>query len=151
MLEDKVKEQKQCNCRDKCMVYGNYLLANVIYRVTVITSEKCEQYVGSSGLSFKIRFTRHKCSFSNSKYRLKATLLKYIWELNYRNKVFSNNWEILARTKNKFILKHGCTLCNMEKHEISKLNLNLALNKKRNQLFSKCKQFSFYLFIFIVI
>ena len=81
MLEDKVEERKQCNCRDKCMVDGNCLLTNVIYRATVITSEKSKQYVGSSGLSFKSRYTRHKCSFNNSKYRLKTTLSKYIWEL----------------------------------------------------------------------
>ena len=29
--------------------------------------------------------------------------------------------KILARTKNEFNFKHGCTLCNMENHEISKL------------------------------
>ena len=82
---------------------------------------------------------------NNSKYRLKTTLLKYIWELKDRNKDFSINWEILALTKNKFNLKHGCTLCNIEKHEISKLNPNLALNK-RNELFSKCKHFSSFYF-----
>ena len=145
MLEDKVEERKQCNCRDKCMVDGNCLLTNVIYRATVVTSEKSKQYVGSSGLSFKSRYTRHKCSFNNSKYRLKTTLSKYIWELKDKNEDFSINWEILARTKNKFNLKHGCTLCNMEKYEISKLNPNLALNK-RNELFSKCKHFSSFYF-----
>ena len=145
MLEDKVEERKQCNCRDKCMVDGNCLLTNVIYRATVVTSEKSKQYVGSSGLSFKSRYTRHKCSFNYSKYRLKTTLSKYIWELKDKNEDFSINWEILARTKNKFNLKHGCTLCNMEKHEISKLNPNLALSK-RNELFSKCKHFSSFYF-----
>ena len=29
MLEGKVEERKQCNCRDKCMVDGNCLLTNV--------------------------------------------------------------------------------------------------------------------------
>ena len=52
MLVDKVEERKQCDCRDKCMVDGNCLLTNVIYRATVITSEKSKQYFGSSGLSF---------------------------------------------------------------------------------------------------
>ena len=53
--------------------------------------------------------------------------------------------KILARTKNKFSLKHGCTLCNMEKHKNSKLNPNLALNKQ-NELFSKFKHFSSFYF-----
>ena len=82
-----------------------------------------------------------KCSFNNSKYRLKTTLSQYIWDLKDKNKDFSINWEILTQTKNKFNLKHGCTLCNMEKCKISKLNSNIALNK-RTELFSKCNHFN---------
>jgi len=145
LLEDKVEEKKQCNCKEECMVDGNCLLTNVIYRATVTTSEKSKQYVGSSGLSFKSRYTRHKCSFNNSKYKLKTTLSKYIWDLKEKNEDFSINWEILARTKNKFNSKHGCTLCNMEKYEISKLNSNIVLNK-RKELFSTCKHFSNHYF-----
>ena len=85
MLEDKVEKRNQRNCRDKCMVDGNCLLKDVIYRATVKTSEKSKQYVGLSGLSFKSRYTRHKCSFKNSKYRLKSTLSKYRWDLKDKN------------------------------------------------------------------
>ena len=84
------------------MVDGNRLLTNVIYRATLITSKKSKQYVGSSGLSFKSRYTRHKCSFNSSKYRLKTTLSKCIWELKDKNEDFSISWEVLARTKIKF-------------------------------------------------
>ena len=78
LLEDKVEEKKQCNCKEECMVDGNCLLTNVIYRATVTTSEKSKQYVGSSGLSFKSRYTPHKCSLNNNNYRLKTTHSKYI-------------------------------------------------------------------------
>ena len=37
MLEDKEEERKQCNCRDKCMVDGNYLLTNQVYCLKVGT------------------------------------------------------------------------------------------------------------------
>ena len=108
MLDDKAEERKQRNCRDKCIVDGNCLFevskTIVIYRATVITSEKCKYHVSSLGLSFKSRYTRHKCSLKKSKYRLKSTLSKYIWDLKDRNKCFSINWEILARTQNKFNL-----------------------------------------------
>ena len=40
MLEDKTEKRKQCNCRDKCMVDGNCLLTNFIYRATEIASKK---------------------------------------------------------------------------------------------------------------
>ena len=43
-------------------------------------------FINNSGLLFKSRYTRHKCSFNKSKYGLKTTLLKYIWELKDRNK-----------------------------------------------------------------
>ena len=113
----------------------------------MLSIERCinirEKYAVS--LSFKSRYTRHKCSFNNSRKRLKTTLSKYIWELKDRNKDFSSNWEILALRTNKFNLKHGCTPCNIEIHEISKFNLDLALNK-RNELFSNCEHFSSFCF-----
>ena len=94
---------------------------------------------------FISRYKRHKCFYNSSKYTLKITHSKHFWVLKDRKKDFSINWEVLARTKNKFNLKHSCTFCDIEKHEISKLNLNLALNK-RNELFSSCKHFSSFYF-----
>ena len=41
----------------------------------------------------------------------------------------------------KHNLKHGCTHYSLEKHEISKLNSNLASNKVK-ELFSDWKRFS---------
>ena len=49
------------------------------------------------------------------KNRFKTTLSEYIRELKDKNLDFNIKWEILARTKNKFNLKNGCTLCNMKK------------------------------------
>ena len=43
IIKGKVEEAKQCSYRDKCMVDGNCLLTNVIYRALVITSEKSKQ------------------------------------------------------------------------------------------------------------
>ena len=82
MLEEETTDIKLCNCREKCVVDGKCLLQNLIYKATVKTSEDTKQYVGSSGLTFKSRYTSHKCSFNNYKYRLKTTLFKHICELN---------------------------------------------------------------------
>ena len=141
MLEEETTDIKLCNCREKCVVDGKCLLQNVIYKATVKTEENTKQYVGSSGLTFKSRYTRHKCYFDNYKYRFKTTLSKYIWELKDKNLDFNIKWEILTRTKNKFDLKNGCTLCNMEKNEIAKLNQEIGLNK-RNELFGSCCHFT---------
>ena len=83
--------------------------------------------------------------FQQQQIQTKNYTFKIYLGVENRNKDFSINWEILARTKNKFSLKHGFTLCNMEKHKISKLNPNRALNKQ-NELFSKCKHFSSFYF-----
>ena len=98
-----------------CVVGGKCLLQNVIYKVIVKTAEDTNQYVGSSGLTVKRRYTRHKCSFNDYKYRFQTILSKYMWELKDKNLDFNIKWEILARTKNKFNFKNGCTLCNMKK------------------------------------
>ena len=81
------------------MVDGNCILTNVIYRAKLITSEKSKQNVGSSGLSFKSRYTRHKCSFNNSNNRLKTALSKYTLDLKDRNKDFSINRKISTNKK----------------------------------------------------
>ena len=59
-----------------------------------------KQYIRSSGLSFKKRYTLNIFSIDNSNYRLKSTLSERILELNDRNKYSNINWEVLARTKN---------------------------------------------------
>ena len=114
---------------------------NIINKTRAQTTEDTKQYAGLSGLTFKGRYTRHKRFINNYKYRFKTTLSKYIWELKDKNLDFNIKWEILARTKNKFDLKNGCTLCNMEKNEIAKLNQEIALNK-RNELFGSCCHFT---------
>ena len=63
------------------MVDEKYLIQNVIYKATVKTANNTKQYVGSSGITFKSSYTRHKCSFKNHIYSFKTTLSKYIWEL----------------------------------------------------------------------
>ena len=103
----------------------------LVLNVVIVVLEDTECFI------MVYRYTRHKCSLNNSKYRLKTTLFKYIWDLNDINKDLSINCEVLARRERKFNLQHGCTICIMKKHEISKLNSNLALNK-RGELFSNC-------------
>ena len=120
MLEEERTEL--CNCKEKFVVDGTCLLLNVIYKATVKTAEDTKQCVGSSGLTFKNRYTKHKFSFDNYNYRFKTTLSKYIWELKDKILDFNIKWEILARTKYELNLKNGCTRCNMEKNEITKLN-----------------------------
>ena len=54
ILEDKAEKRKQCICRDKCMVDGNWLLTNAIYRATVLTSEKSKQMLAHQIYCLKV-------------------------------------------------------------------------------------------------
>ena len=80
MFEEERTDIKLCNCREKCVVDEKCLLQNVIYKATVKTAEYTKQYVGSSGLTFKSRYTRHKFSFNNY-----STGLKLIYQNIFGN------------------------------------------------------------------
>ena len=132
------KNERMCDCRkQECPVDRKCLSENVIYKATVKTEKCTKTYIGSTGLTFKDRFTKHKYSFRHEKHSNSTTLSQFIWKLKNNNIDFKINWEILARTKNKYSLKNGCTLCNLEKIEILNSKKSESL-KKRNELQSGC-------------
>ena len=139
---DQQKKKKQnCNCRKKteCPVKGDCLTPNVIYRAVVTSKDEEKSYVGSSGNNFKERYRGHKASF-NSKDPKKQNctgLASYVWKLKKDNMDFEIGWEILCRTKNKFNIRNGCKLCNLEKYFIALQEPEKSLNK-RTELKSKC-------------
>ena len=55
---------------------NGWLMENVMYKSTAKTTKDTKQYVELSGLTFKSRYTRPKCSFNNYKHRYKTTLSK---------------------------------------------------------------------------
>ena len=70
MLDTQEKERRMCDCRNRkedCLVNGRCLIENVIYRASVETANKTKFYVGSTGLTFKNRYTKHKYSFRHEK------------------------------------------------------------------------------------
>ena len=87
--------KKTCNCRDKitCPFNGEYFYKGV-YKATVINGNDTREYYGSTGVSFKKRYTQHKHSFKsgNSQH---TTLSKYV------RKNISNNIEIILSIINK--------------------------------------------------
>ena len=139
LQEMETSEERSCNCRNKnnCPVSNKCLTTNIVYKATVTSSNEVKCYVGSSGLSFKDRYTKHKHSFSHRDKRNVTVLANYIWKLKDNNTDFTLKWEILSRTKNKYNERNGCKLCNMEKIEISNLNSNESLNA-RTELQSGC-------------
>ena len=73
ILEDERRDTKPYICREKCVVDGKCLLQYVIYIAAEKITEDTKRYVKSSGLTFKISYIRHICSFINYKYKLNDT------------------------------------------------------------------------------
>ena len=133
MLYTQDKERRMCDCRkQECPVNGRCLMENVIYRVSVTTATKTNFYVGSTGLTFKNRYTKHKHSFRHEKYSNTTNLSQYIWKLKNNNVNFRVQWEILTRKK-KNNLKNRCKLCNAVKIQILNVKKSESLIK-RNEL-----------------
>ena len=104
---------------------------NLQRRVT--TAIETKFYVASTGLTFKNRYTKYKHSFRHEKHSNATTLSQYIWKLKNNNVNFKIQWETLSKTKNKYNLKNGCKLCNVEKIEILNVKKSESSNK-RNEL-----------------
>ena len=144
LIDENAKENqdtKTCNCRRKelCPMNGECLASNLVYRATVKSEKETKYYVGSTGNTFKERYSQHKHSFNNKnlKHTNATGLAKYIRKLKSEKTDYEIKWEILCRTKNKLNMRNGCTLCNMEKFEIDKAKGANSLNK-RTELKSKC-------------
>ena len=76
------KNKALCNCRIKtaCPVKNQCLTKNVIYEAVVNSKEGTKSYAGSTGRTFKERWSGHKSSFNN-KERSNTALSDYVWEL----------------------------------------------------------------------
>ena len=105
-------------------------------RASVTTANQTKFYVGSTGLTFKNRYTKHKYSSRHEKHSNATTLSQYIWKLKNNKVNFKVQWEILLRKK-KYNLKNGCKLCNVEKIEIFNVKKSESSNK-RNELQTGC-------------
>ena len=66
-------------------VNGSFLLENFIYIAIVTTGNQIKFYVGSTGLTFNKRYTKHKHSFRHVKHGNSTTLLQHIWKLKNNN------------------------------------------------------------------
>ena len=52
-------------------------------------------YIGSTGLTFKDRFTKH--NYKNGKHSNSTTLSQFIWKVENNNIKFKINWKILIQ------------------------------------------------------
>ena len=76
------EEKKLCNCRipTNCPLNGECLQGPVVYQADVKTNDATMVYIGSTGRTFKERFSTHKHSLTNRNANSTA-LSSYVWSL----------------------------------------------------------------------
>ena len=131
-----------CNCRNKkdCPLEGaNCRQENIIYKATVSSSGDTKEYIGSSGNSFKSRFSGHKTSFKYEKYRNNTRLSRYIWGLKDKGTPYNIKWSIVNRIgkRNGGAQRRMCLTCNLERLAIASADRKRTLNK-RSELTGNC-------------
>ena len=132
-----------CNCRvaQQCPLYnkGGCLQKDIIYQATVsnTTTPEVDTYVGQTSTTFKERFSNHKTSFNNAKYKASTELSKRIWELRAKNIEPKVSWEVLGKAKSYSNKSKRCGLCSLEKYFIIYHKDKASLNQ-RSEFISKC-------------
>ena len=146
MNNNGIQTIRSCNCRSKpnCPMNGECLTKCIVYKASVKTSENTLVYYGASEGEFKTRFSNHKKSFNNSKYRNDTELSKLIWNLKEQSTPFEVSWEIESKA---FPYKCGtrrCDLCLAEKVCIILAEPKGLINK-RTELLSRCRHRNKYI------
>ena len=134
--------EKACNCqkRNECPLDGACLTKNLIYEAKVTTESSEKLYIGSTGCTFKSRYSTHKHSFK-SKGDCETELSKHIWSLKDNTISYNISWKIVKQVNGgKPAANKTCTICNAEKIEIARANKRNLLNK-RSEPNSKCPHF----------
>ena len=131
---------RSCNCRsrDNCVMAGQCLTTNIVYKSRVTTADDFKEYIGLTSNTFKERYNNHKSSFKNTNKAHSTSLSSYIWELKNNNTPFTSDWSIMGHAKAYSSKVRNCQLCLMEKTFIMLSDPKQTLNK-RNEIVSKCR------------
>ena len=140
--EQNTKEES-CNCRnkDECPLDKKCLHNDIVYRANVRADNEEKTYIGMTGDKFKTRYTNHKQSFNNYKYRNQTKLSNFVWEKKNEQKDVNVRFEIVKKARKFKPGDRSCNLCNAEKVEILKvISKENTLNLK-NELAIQCPHF----------
>ena len=142
--DQQLPPQNLCNCRDKskCPMDNKCLTDSIVYRADVTASGSVQErkfYIGLTKNFFKQRWSSHKTSFTQERYKDQTTLSTYIWQLKEKRANFDIKWSVVRRVNSHKPGDKICGLCLAEKVEILKHAADRRSLNKRNELFSKCR------------
>ena len=132
-----------CSCRnDICPLDGSCNTKDVVYLAKVSYEENTSEsmaYIGMTSGEFRKRFSKHKQSFNNPKYKNETSLSKKVWEIKEEGLSPSVIFKIIKLSRSYNAGDRVCTLCTDEKVEIIQNYKNLKLLNNRKEIFTKCR------------
>ena len=119
-----IPPQNLFNCRDKnnCPMDNKCLTDSIVYRADVTATGPIQEskfYVGLTANSFKQRFSSHKTSFTQERYKDQTSLSTYIWQLKSKGANYNIKWSIVRRVRSYKPGDRICSLCLAEKKQKS--------------------------------
>ena len=137
---DETKLAENCNCRNKsnCPLNGNCLKSCVVYKATISSGNKRDDYYGSCSTAFKKRFNNHSSSFRHQRPEKSIELSKRVWELKNKGHDYQIQWSVIKEAASYCGGAKTCSLCLAEKLQIILTKPKLLWNK-RSELVSKCR------------
>ena len=131
----------RCNCRnDKdCPLPKQCTITNVVYEAKLETSNKIQTYIGLTSNTFKTRYSQHKLSLTNRKYKNSTALSREKWKLEDAKPRIPHkiSWRILKRSSPYSPITKTRALCLWEKYFIitaDKDNMN-----SKSELVGACR------------
>ena len=145
---DKNRHQRLCNCpqtrKDQCPLQQQCLAQNIIYKATVRTTSEEKEYIGSTGRSFKQRFSEHKHALKHRGSQQSTTLSRFVWKARDAGEEPTITWSLVHSIPTPGGPQRICSTCNLERMAIATADHRRSLNK-RSELTGKCVHFkSFY-------
>ena len=128
------KNNRSCNCSSAsgpCPLHGKCLQSSVVYQADITTAEGDHKvYIGTTGNTFKERYTGHKSSFKHRTKRHTTELSNYYWDLKDQGKTPIIKWSVIRHASSARTRRSGCTLCNTERYKIASADREKLLNKR---------------------
>ena len=139
---------KTCSCpktrKSQCPLQQQCLADNIIYKATVTTPSGVKEYIGSTGRTFKERFSEHTHALRHRNSQRSTTLSKHVWKARDAGETPEIKWAIVHKMPKPRGPQRICTICNLERMEIASADRRRSLNM-RSELTGKCVHFrSFY-------
>ena len=79
---------------------GDCLANNIVYKA-IVSTDDCQEYIGSTEPPFKQRYYNHTTTFRHEHRQNTMELSKNVWQLKRRHEEFNIDWVICTTRERK--------------------------------------------------